>query len=123
MKRFIRNIALSFALIVLFGNFQDPGEPESRPIQLTPLMQEELESRIQNFRKEQWAACRRRALEAASRQVDSLIIDWAKANRDTFGRPPRPEKPLPPEPLLPKDSTPVRPLFNGGQSPPADTTF
>ncbi|MFZ2899935.1 MAG: hypothetical protein WA004_15015 [Saprospiraceae bacterium] len=102
-------------LALLFLAFQEPL--------LTELVRQNVAERVEEFRREQRALCRKRALEAASKEVDSLIIEWAKANRDTFGRPPRPEKPLLPEPLAPKDSTAVKPLFNGTQPPPADTTL
>lgn len=110
----MKAVKLLFLALLLIA-FQEPIQTE--------LVKQNVTERVEEFRREQWALCRKRALEAASKEVDSLIIEWAKANRDTFGRPPRPEKPLPPEPLLPKDSTPVRPFFNGTQPPPADTTF
>ncbi|MCB9285287.1 MAG: hypothetical protein H6563_14540 [Lewinellaceae bacterium] len=91
------------AVLLLFA-FQVPT--------LTPLVQKELDKRLQDYREEVWRACRKRALELASKEVDSLVIEWAKANRDTFNRPAKPEKPLEPERLLPKDTTPVAPLFN-----------
>lgn len=110
----MKAVKLLFLALLLIA-FQEPIQ--------TDLVRQNVAERVEEFRSEQRALCRKRALEAASIEVDSLIIEWAKANRDTFGRPPRPDKPLPPEPLLPKDSTPVRPFFNGTQPPPADTTF
>jgi hypothetical protein len=104
MKRAIRYIGLPFLAVLLFGSFQ-------AGILLTPLMQTELETRLQAYRDEQWAVCHQRALERANHEVDSLIIVWAKANRDTLGRPPIPVKPEEPERLAPKDSTPIAPLF------------
>ena len=82
----------------------------------SPLVQQELDKRLEEYRKEHWLICQKRALEQASLEVDSLVIVWAKANRDTLDRPSKPEKPLVPERLIPKDSTPVAPLFNGKDS-------
>lgn len=106
-KRHTRHIGwllLAGAALLLFA-FQAPT--------FSPLVQQELEKRRQGYRNDMWQSCRKRALETASREVDSLILEWAKANRDTFSRPAKPEKPLEPERLIPKDTTPVAPLFNG----------
>lgn len=90
-------------LALLLIAFQAPVNPL--------LVQQELDRRLEEYRKDQWEECKKRALEAAALEVDSLIIQWAKANRDTLDRPIKPAKPLPPERLSPKDTTPIEPLF------------
>jgi hypothetical protein len=79
----------------------------------TPLVEKELKAKLEKYRSDQWESCKKRAREQASHEVDSMIIAWAKANRDTISRPVKPDKPLAPEILNPQDSTPIAPLFNG----------
>lgn len=102
----MKRATLILAILFLITAFQ-----ESPPLPLSPLAQQELEKRLQDYRDEQWAFCQKRALDRASHEVDSLIIVWAKANRDTLNRPLIPPKPEAPERLSPKDSLPVAPLF------------
>ena len=103
MNRRLPYIVLFIAL--LFAAFQVPVSSD--------LVLQELDKRVKKYREEQREICKKKALEAAAHEVDSLIIEWAKANRDTLDRPEKPDKPLPPERKAPKDTTPVRPLFNG----------
>jgi hypothetical protein len=103
MKR--RHYFILFITALLLAAFQTPI--------YTPLVQQELDERIAKYKTDQWKACQKRALEAAVLEVDSLIIQWARANRDTLDRPEKTAKPVPPEPKTPRDTTPVRPLFNG----------
>ncbi|MBK8490642.1 MAG: hypothetical protein IPL49_07020 [Saprospirales bacterium] len=106
MSRFKRiPVFLLAGLGAVFFAFQVPV--------FSPLVQQELDKRLEEYRQDQWRVCKKRALEKASLEVDSLVIIWAKANRDTLDRPSRPDKPQAPERLMPKDSTPVAPLFNG----------
>ena len=97
-------IPISVVLLILFGAFQTPT--------VTPLVKQELNELIQAYRDDQWEQCNKRALEKAAYEVDSLIIIWAKANRDTLNRPLKPIKPEEPPRLAPKDTTLVKPLFD-----------
>ena len=103
MRKGITIAAVLLFGLLLFGAFQTPT--------VTPLVKEELAKLLEEFRHDQWEQCNKRALEHASREVDSLIIIWAKANRDTLDRPAKPLKPEEPQRLAPKDSTAVGPLF------------
>jgi hypothetical protein len=102
----MKRATLIMAFLFLIMAFQ-----ESPPLPLSPLAQRALEVRLQEYREEQWALCQKRAIDRAAHEVDSLIIIWAKANRDTLNRPLIPPKPEVPERLIPKDSVPVAPLF------------
>jgi len=103
----MKRATLTLAILFLIMAFQ-----ESNPPALSSLAQQALEKRLQDYRDEQWAFCQKRALDRAAHEVDSLIIVWAKANRDTLGRPVVPDKPALPERILPKDTVPVAPLFS-----------
>jgi len=103
MRKLIPIFAALLAGLLLFEAWQTAT--------FTPLVKQELEKLVAEFRQDQAELCKKRALEKASLEVDSLILVWAKANRDTFDRPPKPVKPEEPIRLTPKDTTPVGPLF------------
>lgn len=103
MRKLIPILTVLVIGFILFEAFQTPT--------FTPLVKQELDKLIDQYRVDQAKFCKKRALEKASYEVDSLIIIWAKANRDTFDRPQKPVKPEEPFRLTPKDSTPVKPLF------------
>ena len=103
MKKLIPISAVLLLGLFLFGAFQTPT--------VTPLVKQELDKLVQQYRQDQWELCKKQAIEKASQEVDSLIIVWAKANRDTFDRPQKPVKPEEPLRLTPRDTTAVGPLF------------
>ncbi len=103
MRKGVPISGILLAGFFLFGGFQTPT--------VTPLVKQEVEKLVGEYRRDQWRLCNKRALDHASVEVDSLIIIWAKANRDTLDRPQKPVKPGEPPRLNPKDSTPVAPLF------------
>lgn len=76
------------------------------------LIREDLDEKVAAYRREQVGNCRERILEKANQIVDSLIIEYVRANRDTLDRPFRTDKPGLPELLFPQDTTPVAPLFD-----------
>ncbi len=77
----------------------------------TPLIQEKVAERVNEFRKREMERCRQDLLAEAERLVDSLLMAEAMAEiADSLRRlrPPRPVKP----PLLPPlDSSAVEPIF------------
>lgn len=68
--------------------------------------------KLEERRKLKKSACKKNALVLAEKKVDSILLAEAKLiTIDTINKPPVPIKPSAPEILIPKDSTPVKPLF------------
>ncbi|MBR9922772.1 MAG: hypothetical protein GYB31_18225 [Bacteroidetes bacterium] len=76
------------------------------------LREQRLQSRLENYRKASIEKCLEVIYEDAAAIVDSIMIERARAKRDTIGKPPKPERPDKPEIIPPKDSTPVRPMVD-----------
>ena len=99
-----KSIYLIPAVLLLFLAFQEPQTREQ-------LIQDKIDGYVNNYRQTQLDKCRDQILERAGYIVDSLLIERARAEKDTISKPPKPIKPITPERINPKDSTPVGPLF------------
>lgn len=75
------------------------------------LINEEVAKRIDDFKRIKLERCEETALKEANRIVDSLLIEQAFFERDTFFRPDKPNKPERPVIKQLGDSLPLKPLF------------
>ncbi|MDV7396231.1 hypothetical protein RZS08_32860, partial [Arthrospira platensis SPKY1] len=66
--------------------------------------------------------CYEQALEEASLLADSILIEEARLERDTIGKPPIPPKPEKPEIKSLLDSLPIGPLVRPPAPPPPPDT-
>lgn len=87
-------------------SFQEP--PEKTRAQL---VEEEIERRLEKSRGGFEERCRRDVLERATVVADSLMLERAYLLRDTTGRPARPNRPVKPEAMRPRDSFAVKPIL------------
>lgn len=79
-------------------------------------IQEEVDRRVNNYRKGRLQRCYEEAVREASTLADSILLIQARLSRDTAGKPPKPDRPERPElktlndsllkiePFLPQDS-------------------
>ena len=95
-------------LVITFTtwSFQEPPV-KSR----TQLVEEEVERRLEKSRRNFEARCRGDILERATVVADSLMLERAYLLRDTTGRPVRPDRPVKPAAMRPRDSFAVRPIL------------
>lgn len=84
-----------------------PKQPVDRVVVIENYVSEKIES----YKTSRLKSCREVALSKATEIVDSLLIERARLEKDTFGKPGKPEKPPRPEIKTPIDTTPIRPLF------------
>lgn len=75
------------------------------------MMQEEVRRRLADYEKQRTKKCRGELIKSATQQVDSLLIERARVNKNNFEKPLIPEKPDVPEILSPLDSSPVQPIL------------
>ena len=109
MIKSISSQVLFFVLLLLVGlsiAFQKP-----KPMTRQDLIDQKIEGFVTNYKKNELEKCRDKILETAGQIVDSLLIERAKQEKDTISKPPVPIKPTEPERMMPKDSTPIAPLF------------
>ncbi|MBK8879811.1 MAG: hypothetical protein IPN74_15115 [Haliscomenobacter sp.] len=76
------------------------------------LIDEEVEKKMEQFTSTKLERCREELIAEASRIADSILIDEAYFERDTFLRPMKPEKPEKPKIKILKDTTALRQLFD-----------
>ncbi len=75
------------------------------------MIDEEVERRLSEFRKNKSKTCREELIKAATLEVDSLLIERARLNKNELEKPEIPEKPIAPEIMTPLDSSPVQPIL------------
>lgn len=78
------------------------------------LIKEQVASNVEVFRNRRIQICYKEAMEEAVYLADSVVIAQALASKDT-SQFIRPLKPVKPTVIIPKDDTPVAPLFNEGK--------
>lgn len=93
-------------ILLLATSFQVTKNPSRMD-----LIKERVDKQIKEFIALNQQKCIDNALEEASLQVDSILLERAKASRDTFNKPAKPSKPDKPDVLLPKDSLELAPIF------------
>jgi hypothetical protein len=79
------------------------------------VIQEKLDERFERWKADLEQRCLDQAMDKAIAIVDSTIIANARLNRDTAGKPVIPMRPEKPTFVIPKDSTPVKPLLKKRQ--------
>jgi hypothetical protein len=111
-----RLIIISIWCIVLcgiwwtFSAFQK--EEELKPqVTKDDLISAAVQDRIKIFTKNRKRICAEERLADAVFRVDSILIQRAKAQRDTVSKPPKPFKPDRPEILILEDTTPIAPIL------------
>lgn len=100
------SIALFF---VAFGFLNCTPEQGDRKA----IVRAEVDRRLFEFRKNKLKTCQEELMKTATSQVDSLLIERARLNKNDLEKPAIPEKPLAPEILSPLDSSPVQPILEG----------
>ena len=84
---------------------ESPGERQDR-------IDETVIEKLEQRRREKLSECKKNALVIAEKKVDSILLAEAKLMiSDTIDKPAIPTKPNTPEILIPKDSSPIEPLF------------
>lgn len=73
-------------------------------------IEREIAERVNFFRDNRLQRCHEQALEEASLLADSILIEEARLERDTIGKPPIPPKPEKPKIKSLLDSLPIGPL-------------
>lgn len=74
-------------------------------------IEQQVEERIQEYKRILDDRCREQVLTEANRLTDSILLVRARLERDSLDKPPRPDKPDKPEVKTIIDSVPVAPLF------------
>lgn len=92
-------------LIVCWGFQEIPTKTRAQ------LVEEEVARQLTSRRARFEQKCREDVLLAAAVVADSIILERAYETRDTTGRPPRPNRPVRPDALRPRDSADVAPLL------------
>ena len=108
MRNILPNIVLLALLTCAVGLV---GFQQSNQTQRDSLIQVELEKKIAKYEYSITSRCRNEALKLATVIADSLLIELAKANRDTSFKPPKPNRPGRPDIVQVPDTTPIRPLL------------
>lgn len=75
------------------------------------MMQELVEKRLSDYKKNKMKTCLKELVETATKEVDSLLIERARLIKNNLEKPLIPEKPEMPEILSPIDSNPVKPIL------------
>ena len=75
------------------------------------MIQAEVERRLSEFRKNKIKNCLEGLVEQATAEVDSLLIEQARLNKNDLEKPAIPEKPEKPEIMSPLDTAPIQPII------------
>jgi len=115
---------LVFAVLIFAGLFSafafDQGEddevdvlPEEEEFVIPPLVQKELDRKIQKYMKTILDKCRDEAIEEAEFYIDSLVAEEIKLQAgDTLRFPAKPPRPYLGAPIILNDSTEIAPIFD-----------
>ena len=94
---------------IIFSCEQKPVETNE---ERTERILQEVAKKLEVRRQERWKQCKKQALRIAEEKVDSMLLAEAKLIViDTIDKPAPPIKPNTPIIKVPKDSTPIEPLF------------
>lgn len=87
------------------------------------MIREQVEEKMAKYAGKEKEKCRQKVLDRAGELVDSTLIVRAKLQvKESLLKPEIPFRPDRPEVKIPKDTTPVVPIFPNGQVP-ADSTI
>ncbi len=102
-------LMIGIILLTFFACDKTPIEsPEDRQDRIDAAVIEKLDQ----YRKNKLSTCKKNALVLAEKKVDSILMAEAKLMViGNIDKPDIPIKPNAPEILTPKDSTPIKPLF------------
>lgn len=81
-------------------------------VDIDAVIEEKVAERLNEFQNVLMRRCRERANEEAGAIADSIIIEQARRQKDTIGRPDRPLRPDMPELKTLEDSLELAPLFD-----------
>lgn len=110
----MKSILLTSIILSLLLFWRQAPQKESKPLTEKELVQQKLQERIDAYRNTKLKKCKSDAYKEAAKQVDSILIARARAERATqIERPAKPSKPTRPDKLQPKDNTEVKPLIEG----------
>ena len=96
-----------FLILTLFSFLLLSSQVKKTPRQIK--IEEEIQKRVQQFRKSKQERCHQRVMDRAIEIVDSTLLIRAKINLSNgIERPIKPDKPAV---KSPKDTLPVKPIF------------
>lgn len=104
-NEFLKYSIASFVMFSsIFGCMPEQGDRKA-------MLRAEVDRRRLEFRKNKLKTCREELIKTATLEVDSLLIERARRNKNDLEKPIIPEKPNAPEILSPLDSSPVQPIL------------
>lgn len=86
-------------------------------VDIDAVIEEKVAERLNEFERVLMQRCQDRANEEAGAIADSIIIEQARRQKDTLGRPMRPLRPDQPELKTLEDSLELAPLFDTVPAP------
>lgn len=103
------SIVFSVVLFCFWSCMPEQGDRKA-------MIRTEVERRLSEFRKNKMKTCREELIKTATLEVDSLLIERARLNKNDLEKPEIPEKPSAPEIMSPLDSSPVQPILEAKQN-------
>lgn len=117
-NRYTYSLVITMALLGLLhiaASNQNDGEEiqQATDLPIPPLVQKELDAKLQKYQKTILDKCRNKAVKAAETYIDSLVAAELKfQTRDTLKFPAQPKRPDLREPIILNDSTAITPILN-----------
>ena len=105
-----RRLALFGIYVGLISLTACGGDSEMKEERMA-YIEQQVEERIEEYKRILDERCREDVIEEANRLTDSILLVRARLERDSLDKPPRPDKPDKPEVKTIIDSVPVAPLF------------
>lgn len=90
--------------------------PDENRVAVDAFLEQQVEERLETYRRILYQQCRDKVLEEAGKIADSILILEARLKRDSLNKPARPLKPERPELKKLKDSLKLDPLFRDTSS-------
>ncbi len=111
-----------FFSILFIGLFMFACESATH-IDKEAVIEEKVQERLNSFKRVIMAKCKKAVLEEAGAMADSIILERAKALKDSLPRPLKPSRPEQPDILELKDSLTLAPFLDEVQQKPASETL
>ena len=105
------NLILKLFLFSALGIlFNCTGKKDQRAL-VDELVLEEVAKRIKTYKDVRKERCFEDMYRVAGEIADSILLQEARNSRDTANKPPIPDKPIKPEIIELKDTTPIKPFL------------
>jgi len=98
-------------LVALFFLLGSCGGQEPTKDEFDRMIEQEVENRLDHWAEIKRRNCEKALLDEATAIVDSIILEQARQAAAQKEKPPKPAKPLHPEPVELPDSLPLKPIF------------